>query len=44
MTTKPSCEVVVAGGEVGAFGLWPDSSLQSLALPVLAAALRDAGV
>ncbi len=44
MTTKPSCEVVVAGGEVGAFGLWPDSSLQSLVLPVLAAALRDAGV
>ena len=44
MTTKPTCEVVVAGGEVGAFGLWPDSSLQSLALPVLAAALRDAGV
>ena len=44
MTTKPSCEVVVAGGEVGAFGLWPDSSLQTLALPIVDAALRDAGV
>jgi len=44
MTTKPSCEVVVAGGEVGAFGLWPDSSLQTLALSVVDAALRDAGV
>ena len=44
MTTKPSCEVVVAGGEVGAFGLWPDSSLQTLAQPVVDAALRDAGV
>lgn len=44
MTSKPSCEVVVAGGEVGTFGLWPDSSLQSLALPVVQAALRDAGV
>jgi len=44
MTTKPSCEVVVAGGEVGAFGLWPDSSLQTLALSVVEAALRDAGV
>ena len=44
MTSKPPCEVVVAGGEAGAFGLWPDSSLQSLALPVLQAALRDAGV
>jgi len=40
----PPCEVVVAGGEVGAFGLWPDSSLQTLAQPVVEAALRDAGV
>ncbi len=44
MTTPPPCEVRVAGAEVGTFGLWPDSSLQSLALPVVQAALRDAGV
>ena len=44
MKAPPPCEVVVAGGEVGAFGLWPDSSLQTLAQPVVEAALRDAGV
>lgn len=44
MKAPPPCEVVVAGGEVGAFGLWPDSSLQTLAQPVVEAALRDADV
>ena len=44
MKAPPPCEVVVAGGEVGAFGLWPDRSLQTLAQPVVEAALRDAGV
>ena len=44
MKSPPPCEVVVAGGEVGAFGLWPNSSLQTLAQPVVEAALRDAGV
>jgi len=34
----------VAGTEVGTFGLWPDSSLQTLAQPVVNAALREAGL
>ncbi len=37
-------QVLVAGGSVGAFGRFPDMSLGGLATPVVAAALRDAGV
>lgn len=38
------CTVVLAGGEVGAFGRWPDRTVAALAEPVVAAALRDADV
>jgi len=36
--------VIVAGGAVGPFGMFPDRSLADLARPVLAAALADAGI
>ncbi len=41
---RPPCTVVLAGGEVGPFGRWPDRTLTALSEPVVAAALRDAGV
>lgn len=36
--------VLLAGGEVGRFGRFPDITLQGLARPVIDAALRDAGI
>lgn len=44
MTGRPPVSVLVAGGAVGKFGMWPDGTLSDLASPVVDGALRDAGV
>ncbi len=44
MTPRPPVVAIVAGGEVGRFGRWPDTSTVALALPPLHAALADARV
>ena len=41
---RPPEPVIVAGGAVGSFGMFPERSLADLAGPVLASALNDAGL
>lgn len=41
---RTATNVVVAGGSVGTFGRFPDRGLIELSLPVVAEALRDAGL
>ena len=43
MSGSPPHAVLVAGGEVGAFGRWPERTFAELAAPTIAAAIADAG-
>ena len=44
MSNRPPVVTIIAGGEVGHFGRWPDTSAVELALPPLRAALADARI